>query len=142
MFVLDTNVVSELLRPVPNPAVEAWVGSRPAGSLFFTAVGEAELRYGIAIMASGARRDRLAAVVEAVVGEDFADRVLPFDSWAARSYARIAALRRAIGRPASQPDCQIAAIADSLGAIVVTRNTRDFDGTGVTVVDPWSPSET
>lgn len=141
MFVLDTNVVSELLRPVPNPAVEAWVGSHPAGSLFFTAIGEAELRYGVAIMASGARRDRLAAVVDAVVGEDFADRVLPFDRWAARSYARIAALRRASGRPASQADCQIAAIADSRGATVVTRNTRDFDGTGVAVVDPWLPSE-
>ena len=137
MFVLDTNVVSELIRPAPNPAVVAWVAGRPGGSLFLTAVGEAELRFGVAIMPAGARRDALAAEIDGMLREDFARRVLPFDSMAARAYARIAAARRRAGRPVSQADCQIASIAASRGGQVVTRNVRDFQGMGVAVVNPW-----
>lgn len=137
MFVLDTNVVSELIRPAPNPAVVAWVGGRPAGSLFFTAVGEAEMRLGVAIMPAGARRDALAAEVDAMLREDFARRVLPFDSSAARDYAKIAAARRRAGRPVSHADCQIAAIAASRGGQLVTRNVRDFEGIEIAVINPW-----
>lgn len=138
MFVLDTNVVSELMRPRPEPAVEGWLGRRPASSLYFTAIGEAELRYGVAVMPPGARREALAAEIEGVLSVDLKDRVLPFDSQAARAYAGIAARRRAAGRPSSDSDCQIAAIASCRGATIVTRNTRDFEETGIEVIDPWT----
>lgn len=106
---LDTNVVSELLRPSPNSAVEGWVARREAADLLFSAVGEAELRYGVALLPAGRRRDALASAVEAILREDFEDRVLPFDSRAAREYAEIAASRRTAGRPVAPADCQIAA---------------------------------
>ena len=141
MFVLDTNVVSELMRPAPNPGVEAWVAKRRAGQLFLSAVGEAELRYGVAIMPAGRRRDALAAAVDGLVREDFAGRVLPFDSAAARAYAGIAAARRGAGRPVHQADCQIAAIALARGMAVATRNARDFADMGIEVADPWGAPE-
>ena len=141
MFVLDTNVVSELMRPSPEPAVERWVGQHPASSLYFTAIGEAELRYGVAVMPNGARRETLAAEMEGLLRDDLRDRVLPFDSEAARAYAEIAAKRRAEGRPPSQSDCQIAAIARCRNAAIVTRNIRDFEGTGLEIVDPWTFEE-
>ena len=135
---LDTNVVSELLRPLPNPAVEGWVTERPAAELHFSAVGEAELRYGVAILPAGQRRDALALAVEAILREDFEGRILPFDSDAAREYAEIASGRRAAGRTVAPADCQIAAIARSRGMSVATRNVRDFGDIGVEVVDPWT----
>ena len=138
MIVLDTNVVSELMRPSPNPAVEQWVATRPAASLFFSAVGEAELRYGVAILAAGRRRAALASAIEAMLREDFAGRVLPFDSAAARAYAEIAARRRATGRPVAQADAQIAAIARSRGMALATRNVRDFENMGIELLDPWA----
>ena len=134
----DTNVVSELMRPSPDPTVEGWVAGRAAASMFFSAVGEAELRYGLEIMPTGRRRDALAADVEGMLREDFAGRVLPFDREAARAYARIAADRRAAGRPISHADCQIGAIARSRGMAVATRNTRDFENMGVELIDPWT----
>ena len=137
MYVLDTNVVSELMRPAPAPAVEAWVAGWPAESLFLSAVGEAELRFGVAIMPEGRRRNQIGAEVEAVLSEDFAGRVLPFDSRAARAYAAIAAARRAAGRPAAQADCQVAAIARARGMAVATRNVRHFKYMGIDVIDPW-----
>lgn len=137
MFVLDTNVVSELMRQFPSPVVEEWVADRPAGHLFFTSVGEAELRFGVEILPVGARRDALTTAIEGVLREDFANRVLQFDSPAARKYAEIAAARRAAGRPISHTDCQIAAIARSRGGTVVTRNTRDFEGIDIAVLNPW-----
>ena len=138
MIVLDTNVVSELMRPSLNPAVESWIANRPAASLFFSAVGEAELRFGLAIMPAGRRRDALASEIEAMLRDDFADRILPFDSGAACAYADIAASRRAIGRPAAEADCQIAAITRSRGMSLATRNVRDFQDMGVNVIDPWT----
>lgn len=138
MIVLDTNVVSELMRPSPDPAVENWVINRPAGRLFFSAVGEAELRYGVAIMPAGRRRDALASEIEAMLREDFAGRVLPFDSDAARAYAEIAASRRASGRAASQADSQMAAIARSRGMALATRNVRDFEDMGLDILNPWT----
>ena len=138
MIVLDTNVVSELMRPSPNPAVGRWVAARPAASLFFSAVGEAELRYGVAILAAGRRRDALASAVEAMLRDDFAGRVLPFDSAAARAHAEIAARCRAAGRPVAQADGQIAAIARSRGMALATRNVRDFEEMGIDLLDPWA----
>ena len=138
MIVLDTNVVSELMRPAPNPAIESWIANRPVASLFISAVGEAELRFGLAIMPAGRRRDAFASEIEAMLREDFADRILPFDSEAARAYAAIAASRRVAGRPIAEADCQIAAIARSRGMALATRNVRDFEDTGIHILDPWT----
>ncbi len=137
-WLLDTNVVSELLRPSLHPAVEAWVEERSAIDLYFSAVGEAELRYGVATLPMGRRRDALALVVEAILREDFNGRILSFDRAAACQYADIAAMHRAIGRPIAPIDCQIAAIARSQEMAVVTRNIRDFEGMDVEVIDPWT----
>ena len=137
MFVLDTNVVSELMRPAPDPVIVSWVGERATSSLFLTAVTEAELRFGLAIMPPGKRRDGLSAGLDRMMETGFANRVLPFDSGAARAYAGIAAARRRRGRPIAQADCQIAAIARSCGMAVATRNIRDFEDMGIEIFDPW-----
>ena len=137
MFVLDTNVASELMRPEPEPAVAEWVAARATSSLFLTAISEAELRFGLAVMPHGRRRAGLAAGLARMLRTGFANRVLPFDSGAARAYAEIAAARRTLGRPVSQFDGQIAAIARSNGMAVATRNVLDFDEMGIDVVDPW-----
>ena len=135
---LDTNVVSEPVRKAPDPAVDAWDAARPLEDLFFSAVGEAELRYGAAIPPEGRRRETLVLDIERMLRDAFEDRVLPFDRAAAREYAGIAATRRAAGRPVSPADCQIAAIARSRGMAVATRNVRDFEDIDIEVVDPWT----
>ena len=137
MVVLDTNVVSELMLVAPDPGVLAWMDDRPTREFFMTAVTEAEVRTGVAIMPDGARRRKIGEAAERLIGGLFAGRILPFDSSAARVFADIAASRRAAGRPISQPDCQIAAIARSCGMAVATRNVRGFSETGVEVIDPW-----
>lgn len=137
MIILDTNVLSELLRPSPAPQVEAWLAAQDGSSVYFTSVGEAELRRGVAILPAGRRRTVLGATIEEMLKEDFADRILPFDSKAACAYAAIAAERRTIGLPISQFDCQIAAIARAHGASVATRNTGDYKSCGVVVINPW-----
>ena len=138
MFVLDTNVASELMRPAPASTVAAWIAERDAGELFLTAVSEAELLYGVAIMPVGRRRAMLEAAMTRWLDLGFAERILPFDSAAARAYAEIASGRRHAGRPIGEADCWIAAISRSRGAAPVTRNVRDFEDTGVHVIDPWT----
>ena len=142
MIVVDTNVVSELTRLTPAPAVMAWFSEQDPAALFLTAVSEAELRAGVAILPAGRRRDRLATEVDTMVEQDFAGRVLPFDSAAARAYAAIAAGRRSAGRPIIDADCQIAAIARARDAAVATRNTGDFEHCGIAVIDPWAREPT
>ena len=137
MFLLDTNVVSELMRTSPDPAVEAWIAGHPVKDLFFSAIGESELRYGAAIMPAGRRRETLVSDIETMLHAAFENRILPFDSGAARAYAEIAAKRRFAGRAVAPADCQIAAIARSRSMAVVTRNIRDFEGIGIDVFDPW-----
>ena len=138
MVLLDTNVVSELMRAAPSAKVLAWMDEQPPRELFVTAVTEAEVRTGIAILPAGARHRGLADAAERTLGGLFVGRVLPFDSSAARAYAEIAAASRAAGRPISQSDCQISAIARSRGMAVATRNVRDFSETGVELIDPWA----
>jgi predicted nucleic acid-binding protein len=138
MIILDTNVVSELLRPAPEPRVETWLAHQDGAEVFLTAISEAELRTGVAIMANSRRREALAEAIDAILREDFRARVLPFDSSAARAYAIIAAERRAAGRPISQFDCQIAAICRTHRAAIATRNARDFEEAGIEVIDPWN----
>ena len=136
-MLLDTNVVSELIRKSPAPAVASWVSDHTLEDLFFSAVSEAEWRHR-AILPAGRRRDTLVLEIEAMLREAFEDRVLPFDSDAARAYGDIAAERRSAGRPVAPVDCQIAAIAASRRMAVATRNVRDFEGMGIEVVDPWA----
>ncbi len=135
---LDSNVVSELIRKARDPAVATWVAGLPLEDLFFSAVGEAELRYGVAILPAGRRREMLLADIEGMLRDAFGERVLPFDRAAACEYADIAAARRAVGRPVAPADCQIAAIARARGMSVATRNVRDFDDIGVDIVNPWT----
>ena len=138
MIILDTNVVSELMRPGPDATVVDWVAGQAATNLYLSTVSEAELRFGVEILPSGTRRDRLLDEVEGMLREDFAGRVLSFDSAAAQAYATIAAARRAAGRPINHADCQIAAIARSRGASVATRDIDDFERSGIDVINPWS----
>ena len=138
MILLDTNVISELMRAEPAQIVLAWFGQHDAADLFISAVTEAELRTGVAILPDGQRRDRLQLAIDAMIDQDFQGRVLPFDSLAAKVYAEIAAQRRAAGRPIAEADCQIAAIARATDAPIATRNVKDFDGCGVRVINPWN----
>ena len=137
MIVLDTNIVSELLRPVPEPRVEAWLAAQTGADIYLTTITEAELRYGVAIMPGGKRRDALETALDGMLREDFAARILPFDRAAAGAYARIAAGRRGIGRPISPFDCQIAAICQVRQMALATRNARDFEACGIVLIDPW-----
>ena len=138
MILIDTNIISELMRANPAPEVLAWFGNQNAMALHMSAVGEAELRRGAAILPGGKRRDRLIAGIDAMIAEDFAGRVLPFDSAAAMAFAAIYSDRRKAGRPISFPDGQIAATARAHGAALATRNVADFQGCGVDVIDPWA----
>ena len=138
MIVLDTNVVSELMRDSPQQAVRDWFRAQSASSLFVTTVTEAEILTGIALLPDGRRRRGLSAVAAHVFATLFTGRILVFDSDAANIYAEIFAQRHAAGRPISRADCQIAAIARSHGAAVATRNVTDFEGTEVELINPWS----
>jgi hypothetical protein len=139
VILLDTNVLSELMRPSPDPAVLPWLDGQAADELWISAVTVAEIRLGIALLPDSRRRGRLAELVEALFHEDFADRCLPFDAEAAVEYAAIVAARRQRGRPISVEDAQIAAIARSLGLTLATRNTADFANIDqLRVINPWS----
>ena len=138
MIVLDTSVVSELTRKKPSPRVLAWLDRQDVRSLFVTAVTEAEIRTGIALLLTGWRRDGLAAAADRMFGEVFSGRVLAFDVAAAKAYAEIAASRREARRPISQADCQVAAVARSNGMAVATRDVEGFGGCGIEVIDPWA----
>ena len=138
MVVLDTNVVSELMRGTPHRDVLAWLDRQRTRDLFVTSVTEAEIRAGVAILPHGARRRGLAEAAERTFGHLFAGRVLGFDSPAARAYAEIVEVRRANGRPLALADGQIAGIARSRGMAVATRNLGDFEGAGISLVDPWA----
>ncbi len=138
MFVIDTNVISETMRAEPHVSVVTWLDSRPARDLFVTAITEAEIRSGVAMLPEGRRRRGLAEAAERVFDKMFAGRILPFDRAAARAFAEIIAARRLAGRPISQADGQIAAIARDRGMAVATRNAADFVEMGIDAVDPWT----
>ena len=134
---LDTNVLSELLRLAPEPAVLNWFSEQPAESLFVSAVTQAEMMLGARLLPVGRRRGALEASIAAMFHEDFSGRILPFDTAAAVDYVDIAATRRTTGRPISQFDAQIAAIARHGNLKLATRNTADFEDCGLMLVDPW-----
>jgi predicted nucleic acid-binding protein len=138
MILLDTNVVSELMRPAPDPKVLDWLDGQPAEDVWISAVSVGEIRLGIALLPDGRRKQGLAGLAETMVDEDFSERCLPYDVLAAADYAEIVAVRTHRGRPISVEDAQIAAIARSSGLTLATRNTKDFsDIDALQVVNPW-----
>lgn len=137
MMVLDTNVLSELMRPAPDDRVVEWLRRLAAASLYTTAITRAELLFGVALLPAGKRQRELAAAVQGMLDEDFRDRVLPFDTAASDCFAQVALPSRRRGRPMSDADARIAAIVASRGARLATRNRADFDACGIEVVNPW-----
>lgn len=137
-LVFDTNVVSELMRPVPDEAVLDWVGRQDGRDVYLTAVGVAELKYGIALLPTGQKRRALGDALDAILHRYFDGKVLPFDGQAAAHYAILATGRRRQGRPISGFDCQIAAIVAACNGRLATRNVRDFVGLSLDTVNPWN----
>ena len=137
MLVLDTNVLSELLKPHPDEQVMRWIEHQSPQQLFTTAISRAEILYGIQLLPKGQRRQKLTDAAKAIFDEDFADHVLPFDSLAADRYADIASKRKAQGKPISQFDAIIASIAAAHSARLATRNVRDFEACGISIENPW-----
>lgn len=136
MIVLDTNVVSEAMKPAPQPVLRAWLDNQAAETLYLSSVTVAELLFGIAALPAGKRKNMLTEAVEGLLAL-FHDRVLPFDTDAARHYAELAILARTSGRGFPTPDGYIAAIAASRGFIVASRDTAPYTAAGVTVINPW-----
>lgn len=139
---LDTNVLSELLRGRPAPAVLTWFAAQAQEALFVSAVTQAEMMLGARLLPVGKRRASLEGALAAMFEEDFAGRILPFDASAVPAYVAIVSDRRSLGRPISQFDAQIAAIARQSGATLATRNVSDFERCGVALVDPWASQAT
>ena len=139
MIVLDTNVVSEAMKPEPNVAVRAWLNEQAAETLYLSSVTLAELLFGIAALPSGKRKNLLANALDGLVGL-FEGRVLPFDINAARRYSELAATARKVGRGFPTPDGYIAAIAASRGFIVASRDTSPYEAGGLQVINPWLPA--
>jgi predicted nucleic acid-binding protein len=137
MLMLDTNMLSEMMRSEPERKVADWIVRQPSGELFTAAVCQAEILSGVAIMPSGRRRTELEGAARAMFADDFDGRILPFDTEAAAAYAEMFAARRKAGRPSGTVDLMLAAIARVCGGSVVTRNVADFEGLGVVVVNPW-----
>jgi len=138
VFILDTNVISELMKPIPAPQVLAWVDAQPARDLFITTIAQAEILFGLALLPQGRRKDALAGPAKHLLGTVFLHRTLAFDQEAAVAYAALAAASRNAGRAVAPFDLQIAAIAMARGKTIVTRNTRDFAGLGPRLLDPWA----
>ena len=141
MIIVDTNVVSELMKASPDPVVRDWVRARRGRELCTTAITLAEIRYGIERLPPGRRKDLLGGVAEDLFAA-FDDQVLAFDSAAAKQYAAIVASRERAGRPIDGFDAQIASICRTLNAGLATRNVRDFADTGIDVIDPWQVGST
>lgn len=139
MIVVDTNVASELMRPAPDARVVAWVRAQDGGDLYTTAITVAEIGYGVERLPDGARKALLRATATQVFSA-FVDHVLAFDAGAAALYGAIVSARERAGAPIDGFDAQIAAICRRHGAGLATRNVRDFEQTGVEIIDPWSDS--
>ncbi len=139
MILLDTNVVSALMRRDPEPAVVAWLDERPAESIWTTSITVFEVRTGLELLKPGRRREQLESAFDKLLADELDGRVQPFDQAAAVAAGTIAADRQSSGRTLEIRDVQIAGIATARKAILATRNTRHFDGLGIDLVDPWSP---
>jgi predicted nucleic acid-binding protein len=137
MFIVDTNIVAEAMKALPEAAVMSWLNDQETSTLFLTTITMAEIYYGLRIMPQGRRRLLLEQGFERVLAEAFAGRILAFDAEAARHYGEVMGKRREISRPLSVQDGQIAAIARVNGYAVATRNVRDFLDCGVEIVNPF-----
>jgi len=137
VIVLDTNVISELSRQVPDPGVLSWLDSLAVSDVAATAITAAELRYGIARLPDGHRKRELTVMIRGILTEDFYGRILPFDERSSVQYADIVISRERIGRPIGVADAQVAAICRDLSAILATRTTADFVETGIELINPW-----
>ncbi|MGD9816342.1 MAG: type II toxin-antitoxin system VapC family toxin [Hyphomonadaceae bacterium] len=137
MIILDTNVVSELMRETPAPTVAAWIAAQPRSTLFVCAPVMAELRFGVVRLPAGQRRDELTASYDVIVGQ-FRNRILSYDLRAAEAFADILVSRAKEGAPIQANDAQIAAIARTRNAAIATRDLGDFAGCGVALIDPWA----
>lgn len=140
MILLDTDLVSEPLKPAPDPHVLAWIDAQAIDTLFLSAVTVAELRFGVAAMPSGKRRDTLRRRLEVEVLPLFENRVLAFDMAAAQACADLMACAREAGRAIGTADGYIAATAASRGLLVATRDTRPFEAAGLRTINPWQPA--
>jgi predicted nucleic acid-binding protein len=138
LIVVDTNVISELTRQSPAPSVVSWLDSLAADEVATTAITAAELLDCVERLPDGRRKTELAAAIHSLLGDDFGGRVLAFDEQAARRYAEIVSRRERLGRPIGFPDAQIAAICRAIGATLATRNTDDFEETGIDLIIPWN----
>jgi hypothetical protein len=138
VILLDTNVLSELIRPTPATQVLRWVDDQGSTELSITSITAAELRAGVAVLPRGRRKDSIARQVERLINDVFGGYVLPFDSVSSSHYADIVAAGRRRGRPMSALDVQIAAICRQHDATLATRNTTDFEAIKLPVVNPWS----
>jgi predicted nucleic acid-binding protein len=137
MILLDTNVVSEAMKPEPHPSVRGWLDAQAAETLFLSSVTVAELMFGIGALPRGKRKDRLATTLDGVM-ELFEPRILPFVTQAARRYADLAVKARKAGKGFPTPDGYIAAIAAAHGFAVASRDTAAFAAAGLTVINPWT----
>jgi toxin FitB len=138
VIILDTNVISELVRREPSPVVLRNLRRIPSNDLYTTAIAEAEIRFGLAILPRGRKHTALRNQLDLILKQEFAGRILPFDSAAAEAYAALVAARRAAGRPISVFDGQIAAITLIRGATLATRNLSDFRDLKFPLLDPWA----
>lgn len=140
MIVLDTNVVSELAKPTPDTTVIAWIDTQSELAIAATAL--AELRFGVARLPDGKRRTALSEAIDRFVADDLQGLVLAFDSACADAYGLIVAARERAGRPIGLADAQIAATCSVHSAVLATRNTKDFRGTAIALINPWDPPTT
>ncbi len=139
MILLDTNVLSEFMRPQPLASVVSWLDEQPAGEVYTSAISRAEIELGLLLMPPGKRQEALSRAAWAMFDEDFAGRCLPFDEDAARHYVAIVSARVQAGRPISVEDTQFAAIALAHRMPLATRNTTDFELIdGLEVINPWT----
>ena len=141
MILLDTNVISEIMRPVPEPAVIAWVQSLPRKEFWTSSVVVAELLSGIDLMPSGHKQEGLRKAVEEMLAEDFHGQILNFDLAAARCFGQILSARQRMGRPINEMDAQLAATARVHGAAIATRNIKDFMACDLVLVNPWADNQ-
>ena len=139
MIILDTNVLSALMRTIPDAAVLEWLDRQPADSVWITSITLFETRFGLALMPAGRRRQLLEAAFDDLLREDLENRVLDFDSAAATAAASLAAARQKSGRPADMRDTQIAGIVLARRATLATRNIRHFVDLKISIIDPWAP---
>ncbi len=137
MVVVDTNVISEVMRPQPSPSVLNWLNAQNGNQLFITTVTLAEIGYGLRILPDGQRRWQLQSRFEQFIAQAFEERVLAFTASAARAYAEIMGHRKEVGHPMSLPDGQIASIAHTHGFAVATRNVKDFEDCGLELINPF-----